>query len=113
MKRLFTLIVLMTAVSAFAEDLLQPAKTEGDVRTYVGYISAERDKLYDVRAKEFNGNYFLSETSSGGKRVPLYADWHHVTSRIVGLKAKITGEVRHMKSGDEIQITTLEILNEK
>ena len=103
----------MTATSGFSEDLLQPSKTEGEVRTYVGYISVERDKLYDVRAKEFNGNYFLSETSNGGKRVPLYADWYHIASRIVGLKARITGEVRHMKSGDEIQITTLEILNEK
>jgi len=113
MKRPFTFIALMVVLSAFAEDWMQPEKTDGDVRTYTGYISVERDKLYDDRAKEFNGRYFLSESADGGKRVPLYADWYHITSRIIGLKARITGKMRHMKSGDEIQVVTLEILNDK
>jgi hypothetical protein len=113
MKPLLALFAVITFTSAFAAEWMQPSKTEGDFLTYVGYIQVERDKLYDARAKEFNGNYFISDTPEGGKRTPLYADWDHVTSRIVGLKAKITAKIRHMKSGDQVQIITLEILNEK
>lgn len=113
MKSILVIISLMAVSTAFAGEWMRPAKTDGEVLTYVGYIQVERDRLYDTRAKEFNGNYFLGETAEGGKRVPLYADWYHITSRIVSLKARITGTVRHMKSGDQLQISTLEILNEQ
>ena len=113
MKVLLILSLLALGSMVFAaEDWLQPIEKNGDTLTYQGYIQIEREKLYDVRAKEFNGNYFLYETKAGGKRIPLYADWYNITSRIVGLKVRVSGHLRHMKRGDQIQIHTLEILNE-
>jgi hypothetical protein len=113
MKYKFTLLALMMIVLAHTEELLQPAAIDGELQTYVGYISVERDRLYDIRAKEFNGRYFISENSDGGRRIPIYADWYHITSRIVGIKVKVIGRVRQMKIGDQLQISSLEIVNEK
>jgi len=77
---------------------------------YKGYIQVERDHLYDVRAKEFNGNYFIAEKPSGGKRIPVYANWFDRLSKLVGKEVIARGRMRHMKSGDELQIESLDVV---
>ncbi len=109
--QLSSMALLLFCVAGQAETSSEswpPTKQNSESLTYVGYISVERDRVLDVRAKEQNGNYFVA-LESGGTKVPICADWYHIVSRLVGVKVRATGKLRRMETGSMFQVSRLEI----
>lgn len=90
-----------------------PTKVEGDEVTLEGYVQVDPTRLLDVRAKEFNGNYFIGSEKTGGRITPIYASAFEQLSKLVGERIRITGKVRNMKSGSAIQMEELTVLKKQ
>ena len=90
-----------------------PTEVEGDIVTLEGYVQVDRTRLLDVRAKEFNGNYFIGSERTGGRITPVYASAYEQLSKLVGAKVRIVGRVRNLKIGAAIEMEQLTVIEEQ